>query len=92
MVFIHEKVANSILPKSGLKHLFAVTPSILKPFTNVAKLHIHIFQIPIVHSSPYVTSTWLHGLKIRSDKIYAEKKKKKKKKKNGEKNKYPFFV
>ena len=29
MVFIHEKDANSILPKSGLKHLVAVTPSIM---------------------------------------------------------------
>ena len=28
MVFIHEKEANSILPKSGLKHPVAVTPSI----------------------------------------------------------------
>ena len=32
MVFIHEKEANSILPKSGLKHLVAVTPSILELF------------------------------------------------------------
>ena len=29
MVFIHEKEANSILPKSGLKHLVAVTPLIV---------------------------------------------------------------
>ena len=29
MFFIHEKEANSILTKSGLKHLVAVTPSIL---------------------------------------------------------------
>ena len=28
MFFIHEKDANSILPKSGLKHLVAVTPSV----------------------------------------------------------------
>ena len=28
MFFIHEKEANSILTKSGLKHLAAVTPSI----------------------------------------------------------------
>ena len=28
MVFIHEKEANSNLPKSGLKHIVAVTPSI----------------------------------------------------------------
>ena len=27
MVFIRKKEANSILPKSGLKHLVAVTPS-----------------------------------------------------------------
>ena len=27
-VFIHEKEANSIFTKSGLKHLVAVTPSI----------------------------------------------------------------
>ena len=26
--FIHEKEANSILPKSGLKYLVAVTPSV----------------------------------------------------------------
>ena len=26
---MHEKVANSILPKSGLKYLIAVTPSIV---------------------------------------------------------------
>ena len=30
MGFIHEKEANSILPKSGLKYLVAVTPSIGK--------------------------------------------------------------
>ena len=30
MFFIHEKEANSILTKSGLKHLVAVTPSIVK--------------------------------------------------------------
>ena len=29
MFFIHEKEANSILAKSGLKHLVAVTPSII---------------------------------------------------------------
>ena len=29
MLFIHEKEANSILTKSGLKHLVAVTPSIV---------------------------------------------------------------
>ena len=28
-MFIHEKEANSIFPKSGLKHLVAVTPSII---------------------------------------------------------------
>ena len=30
MFFIHEKEANSILTKSGLKHLVAVTPLIEK--------------------------------------------------------------
>ena len=32
MIFIHEKEANSILTKSGLKHLVAVTPSFSNPY------------------------------------------------------------
>ena len=36
MVFKHEIEANSILPKSGLKHLVAVTPS------NINNIYVHI--------------------------------------------------
>ena len=43
MFFIHEKEANSIFTKSGLKHLVAVTPSII----GGALHYFHIMSFPL---------------------------------------------
>ena len=48
LFFIHEKVANSILTKSGLKHLVAVTPSIIFLHNcphNIMKFTQHIIKL-----------------------------------------------